>query len=313
MLLAWSSFVWVENAFRYSRDFRQTIVFLIVCVITCCVVFLVVPKNEESSLSNLLSKASGTNFRCDIASYRPYGSSRACVLTNSQSAKETVAIIGNSHAQMYAPLVVQAVPKDVNVLLVPLGGCLPTTSINNSEKCLAMARENLDSVLADDTVQNVVIGMTWYANEYLDKNGNIVSSEMLPQAVERLISEIQKHGKKPILFSPIPIPGKDYASELARLLRFGKIDEEGVYSAMKIPRSIYETQFAYINDILISSMQSSYIEVYKEICDDRFCYFGKDDIFFFADSNHLSEDAVVKFSGSRDKLVLALGSSGLSE
>ena len=88
VLLAWSSFVWVENAFRYSRYFRQTIVFLIVCVITCCVVFLVVPKNEESSLSNLLSKASGTNFRCDIASYRPYGSSRACVLTNSQSAKE---------------------------------------------------------------------------------------------------------------------------------------------------------------------------------------------------------------------------------
>ena len=68
---------------------------------------------------------------------------------------------------------------NINILLVPLNGCLPTTSINISSNCISMARKNLSTVLADKTVVSVVVASTWYAESYVDENGASISSDKL--------------------------------------------------------------------------------------------------------------------------------------
>ena len=306
VILGCLSYSLIENRFRYAFSFKATLSFLFFCVAISGLLFIFNSKNETSSLADTIGQASGTHYRCDITSYIPYGASRACILKKAESSDKTTVIIGNSHAQMYAPLVKDVDLINTNLLLVPLNGCLPTTSINISTKCLQTASKNLSIVLADNSVTSVIIATTWYAKNYIDANGTSVSSHKLQSAMQDLVNKVKNSGKKPILFSPIPIPKKDYASELARMLHFNNISEQEVFDTIKVPRSIFDAEFSEMNDNFIKLLGNSYIRIYDEICDQTYCYYGNDEVFYFADSNHLSQNAVVKFYKARMQLQSAL-------
>ena len=171
-----------------------------------------------------------------------------------------------------------------------------------------MARKNLSTVLADKSVTSVVIATTWYSESYVDVNGAIVGANQLSSQIEDLIFKIKKSGKHPILFSPIPIPKKNYASELARLLHFNKISEQEALDIIKVPRLAFDMQFSQINNDFSKLLGNSYVRIYDEICDLTYCYYGRDDVFYFADGNHLSQNAVVKFYKAKEQLRSALGS-----
>lgn len=194
----------------------------------------------------------GTHYRCEISSYRPYGSSRACILQEPQNSSQTIVLLGNSHAQMYAPLMLEAIDKRSTLTLVPLNGCVPMTLINISTSCIEMANDNLQSILKDESVSTIAIATTWYSDEYIDKNGTKVDSYALKEAVDQLIKEISSSGKKVILFSPIPIPEKDYASELARKLHFRQISEPDIKKIICIPRAHYDKKFSKINNYIFN-------------------------------------------------------------
>jgi len=93
---------------------------------------------------------------------------------------------------------------------------------------------------------------------------------------------------------------------LARMLRFNNISEQEVFDTIKVPRSIFDAEFSEMNDNFIKLMGNSYIRIYDEICDQIYCYYGNDEIFYFADSTHLSQNAVVKFYKARIQLQSAL-------
>ena len=306
IVFGWLSFSLIENRFRYSRNFSSTLLFLLFCITVSLLLFFVNFKTEKVSLPNVIGNASGTHYRCDIASYRPYGSSRACVLKTSLVEQSTIVLLGNSHAQMYAPMFMDIELGNINILLVPLNGCLPTTSINISSKCISMARKNLSTVLADKSVVSVVVASTWYAESYVDGNGVSVGSDKLFSEMKALMNEIKDSGKRPILFSPIPIPSKDYASELARALHFNKITETEALDIIRAPRLSFDTRFTQFNNDLVELLGTSYIRIYDELCDHSFCYYGRDDVFYFADSNHLSQNAVVQFENAKEQLRIAL-------
>ena len=124
--------------------------------------------------------------------------------------------------------------------------------------------------------------------------------------VKALINEIKGSGKRPILFSPIPIPSKNYASELARRLYFNKITEKEALDIMRFPRLSFDTRFTQFNNDIGELLGTSYIRIYDELCDQSFCYYGRDDVFYFADSNHLSQNAVVQFYNAKEQLRIAL-------
>ena len=71
-------------------------------------------------------------------------------------------LLGNSHAQMYAP-VVRDVLRGMSLrgLLVPANGCLPTYRVNISQACVDLADRNIDAVVEELVRQLAAVGQ-WY-------------------------------------------------------------------------------------------------------------------------------------------------------
>ena len=102
------------------------------------------------------------------------------VINKKEDSENKIVLLGNSHAQMYVPLVSEVLSNDSNLLLLPLNECLPTTLINVSKECcLHLANKNLSSVLKDEKVTTIAIATTWYAQGYIDTNGLSVSRNNL--------------------------------------------------------------------------------------------------------------------------------------
>ncbi len=111
-----------------------------------------------------INAAVGTNYRCAVSDYLYLSQSRACVLElpsrNPQDAD--VVLLGNSHAQMYAPIFGNILHGlALHGLLVPANGCLPTYGSNISPACQELADRNIDAVGQLRRVRVVVIGTTW--------------------------------------------------------------------------------------------------------------------------------------------------------
>ena len=296
------SFKFIEKVFRYQLKFNYTLYFLAFCSFLNACTYLAITTVETNNLANTIAKAKGTNFRCKMSSYRPYGSSRACAIKTTKSSNSIVALLGNSHAQMYVPLIAGVIPNSLDLLLVPLNECLPTTSINISQKCLKMAQKNLNTVLSDKDISTVIIATTWYGDGYIDANGNEVNKSTLKGAISKLVNEISSNGKSPVLLSPLATPNKNYADELGRKLQFNHLSEQAVLEAIKVPRSLYDEEFANINLYFEILMGDAFIKVYEDLCDQYNCFYGSKELFYFSDSNHLSQNAFSVFSKSKKQL-----------
>ena len=301
-LLGFVSYKLIENIFRNKLNFKSTLALLLFCSIVSGTVHLITDNKKTTSLGKQISEVSGTNFRCEFSSYILYGSSRACIIKKNMSSNSMIVLMGNSHAQMYAPLVLSATPNKLGLLIVPLNGCLPTITVNISKRCLTLAKKNLSSILEDKNTNIVIIGTTWYKNTYIDYNGNVVDKTKLKDAVTELINDIRRNGKYPILFSPIAIPHKNFTSEIPRKLRFNQISEKTVLDKIKVSRQTYNEQFSNINSHFEKLLGKAYIKVYDDLCNQNDCFFGTHDIFYFADHSHLSKFSFKNFNKTKEQL-----------
>lgn len=307
-LLGFASYKLIENIFRNKLNFKATLSFLLLCSLVSYIIFLTIPNNQTSGLAKKISKASGTNFRCEFSSYKLYGASRACIIKKDKSSNRMIVLMGNSHAQMYAPLVSSVTPNNSGLLLVPLNGCLPTTTVNISQRCILLAKKNLSSILEDKNIKTVIIGTTWYKNTYIDSKGKVVDKIKLKDAITKLVDSIRSSGKYTILFSPIAVPYKNYTSELPRKLRFNQISEKIVLDKIKISRLKYDEQFYNINSHFEKLLGNAYVKVYDDLCNQNNCFYGSQDVFYFADHTHLSKFSFKNFNKTKEQLKSLLAS-----
>ena len=133
----------LENPFRYKLGISYSVML----VVTTCGVMLTVNSLSSvrvgSSLMNNIAAQIQSNFRCGIGEFVPFGTSRACILVP-MAESNNIAILGNSHAQMYADAILNKLKlDDRGVILVPLNSCMPTVSLNISQTCLDQAKSIL--------------------------------------------------------------------------------------------------------------------------------------------------------------------------
>lgn len=304
IILAFVSYIFIETPFRKKINFKQTLIFLIMCIIISFIFNVLQKKNNNENLIKTITSANNTHYRCEVNTYRPYGSLRACQIKKVENSSSTVVLLGNSHAQMYVPLIEKIIPKNLNLLLVPLNRCLPTISINISKKCIDMAKLNLETILNDKEVKTVIIGTTWYSDHYIDLNNMKIAKNEIEKSITELIEKIYYQGKKVILFSPIPVPSNNLTSELPRKIKFGFLSEENALEQLKIPRLKFDEQFADINKFFEKKLKNNYIKVYNDLCDETYCYYGNKKIMYFSDNNHISKEALDYFIKSKYQLKL---------
>jgi hypothetical protein len=230
---AFVSWRFVERPFR-SR--KISIRFVLLCSVAAVAVLGVaafvfvhfhgLPRRLNPQAA-VIDEAVGTNFRCDVQDYFALGISRACTmnLPSRNPADAQIALFGNSHAQMYAPVWSSLfVEHGLKGLLLPANGCLPVVAVNIDSACFGIARRNLASLIGLNRVSIVVIGMTWN-NSLYDQHGDPITQRrdtILAAAIDDVIADLRRAGKKIILIGPLPMPGYDIASTLSRAYAFGR-------------------------------------------------------------------------------------------
>lgn len=309
--LAEMSYRFVETPFRYNFGLGRSA--SLIAASSCIVALVVVQANMReangTNLSTRLAQQIQTNFRCSISDFIPYGASRACIL-RPLSETGNIAILGNSHSQMYAEAISARVEDEgTGVILIPLNACLPTVSLNISLKCLDQARVNLTELMADMRIATVVVGTTYTATNYVTEvdqpqpadgiytrpnfgtaSGQGESADPpipLASALIDLADRIEKSGREVWLIGPVLGPGYDLSSELGRKLRFGQVTEEEAVELLSVPREEFDRRFIALISMLKDRLGERFLLPSDSLCDEGLCYFADRAGSYFADSNHL--------------------------
>ena len=295
LLFSEISYWLVEKPFRYHFTLRASIGF----IASCCV--LVIGMNifsiarSPDSLSERFAAQTQTNYRCALSDFIAYGASRACIIREN-APQGNVAILGNSHAQMYTEAIGDIYNgTPVGLVLVPLNGCLPTTRLNISTNCAEDALINLNLVLADNSISTVFIGTTYGHDVLVQTDGTIVEDPQglqFADALIDLVDRLEGNQKTVYLMGPIQVPGFDLPGELSRRLRFGGISEIEVRQALELPRNIFDERFSSTIDALSERLGPNFLRPDTKLCDPEICFLGDANGSFFADSNHLGHHGI---------------------
>ncbi len=250
-----------------------------------------------SAAAAALNAAVGTNYRCPISDYLPFGRSRACLmnLPSREPRDAQVVLLGNSHAQMYAPLWAGILAqRGESGLLVPVNGCLPTLTVNISGACAATAAGNLAAVMALPRAHTVILGLNWVHDDLVDAAGRAVDdrdSTTLLAGLDDLISRLHTAGRRVILIGPLAEPGWDVPSTLARQLAFGHVPDRPAFA----PSAQFYARFGRALAHFEHRGDVTLVRPDLTQCQADRCYYVRDGRSLFSDSNHLAGAALPQF------------------
>jgi peptidoglycan/LPS O-acetylase OafA/YrhL len=245
-----------------------------------------------------INAAIGTEYHCNFYEYVSFGSSRACPMSLSSRNPEdaTVALIGNSHAQMYAPLITDILQQNNRGgILVPLTGCLPLSDFNQSSYCMDLSAKDIHAIEGLPRIRVVILAMTWeFTGPMYTRMGQVPKGSELRffiESLDRLILNFEQHGKTVVLIGPISPPGWEAVSVVARQLAFGHKVAEPLF----LPESTFMNEqggtiahFASRDDIF-------FIRPDRIQCQLGRCEYFRNGASLFADSSHIAEAALPLF------------------
>lgn len=245
-----------------------------------------------------INSAVGTEYRCAVNEYISFGGSRACLMSmpSRDPNDATVALIGNSQAQMYAPLVTDILRENRRGgILVPLNGCLPLPDFNQSSTCMELAANNLDAVENLPRTRVVILAMTWGGDNPMYNPAGQVPDDSITkvfiESLDRVIQNLEHHGKTVVLIGPISSPGWESASVVARQLGFGHKVTEPLF----LPESTFMATEGDTIAHYASRHDIVFIRPDRIQCQQGRCDYFRDGASLFADSSHIAEGALPLF------------------
>ena len=252
IILGYLSYKYIETPFRRLFTLANSILLILICTLISLGAIKFANQNKSENFVEKWSAINGSNYRCPVSSYYLYGtSSRACIIEEGLKSKPTIAIFGNSHAQMYAPLIAEVIKnKGYRGILIPMSGCLPTVKINRNVDCIDIANNTLSSILNDKDIKHVFLSMTWYLDNYTSISGELFSTDELVGAIIDIINQLKISGKSVSVISPIAIPNFPIASELPRKFKFSQLSLMDIKKKTYINRKIFNLKFDNINNEL---------------------------------------------------------------
>lgn len=248
-----------------------------------------------------VDRAVGTNYRCPITEFILLGASRACLLNlpSRNAADADVILLGNSHAQMYAPLVARLLAdRGQTGLLIPVNGCLPTVDVNITDGCIDTARKNLAEVEKLPNARLVILGLDWAHGPtgLVDAKGHIVDNRgdaALVGAIDGLIDELEGAGKRVVLIGPIAEPGWDVASTLSREMAFGRPGGHALF----VPEGEFLRRYGTAIRHFEGRREMRLARPDRVQCVDGRCEYLVDGRPLFADNGHLAQAELGRFRG----------------
>jgi hypothetical protein len=297
-LISYLNWYFIENYFRFKSSFAYLTRYSFLTIFLIMVMYMInnlynsFPQRFTKEILNI-SDSIGTNYRCEKIKYTIFGGSKACVITNDKYKNDnvyTVALLGNSHAQMYGYAfedIIKSLP--INGIIIPLNNCLPTTTYNISKDCMIKAKKNLHRIIEDDKIKIVIIALTWDHKYLLDESYNETLDNtviLLASSLYDLVLDLKKNNKKSFIIGPLSLPGFNFSSEASRNIYFEK------NKSFKTSNDFKDFQSKYYNvlNYLESKDDVNLIKPHELQCKYNLqCSFLIGGKSIFSDDNHLSK------------------------
>jgi peptidoglycan/LPS O-acetylase OafA/YrhL len=304
--LAWLSWRFVETPFR-TRKISSSLVLIwaatgLVALAAFAGLILVcrgLPARLDAKAA-LYNASVGTNYRCPVQNYFFIGTVHGCTvnLPTRQPDDAEVALIGNSHMQMYEPPWETILrQRRVTGVMIVTNGCTPTTGVNADSACFPIVEAMIRAVLSLPRVRIVVLSTTW-TQDMVDAAGNPVAGPRdaaLAHGLDATIFRLRVAGKKVILIGPAPQPGYDIATVVSRKVAFGWSTANDRTS---VGADEFDRQYGYFirhyerrDDITLARADNVLWR------DGRY-RFILDDHVLFSDDNHLSLNEVWRYQAT---------------
>lgn len=253
--------------------------------------------------------AVGTNWRCPVAQTMRLGLSRACpiALPSGKPEDADVLLVGNSHAQMYAPLIGDILKAHyLNGLLVLANMCLPSSTVNVDTGCARIADNYLNEAAKLSRAKLVILALNWEPEDvsFVDAAGkplNLTRAQAIPQALDTTIERLRKAGKQVVLLGPIAVPGKPVTSIVSRELAFGR--------PLTAPTFIAQGDFLHEWGPAITHFSGrtdvDFVRADPVLCRNGQCAYFADHEALFADNDHLTLKAIQRFRPTFEPAIMA--------
>ena len=307
VLAAWASWRFVEKPFR-TKEFPVRRLYWITGIWAAMLAlaglalvrFDGLPSRLPANVG-VINAAIGSHYRCPIARTTSYDGVRSCwfgdgdVGAGGPAAADTL-LLGNSHAQMYAPAVIEReAARGRSVLMIPANGCAPLTGINIRPGCIAIAEANIDAAVNHPAADEVVIAFAWHVAPdlvFADGSKPARPQEALVSGLDKTIERLRASGKRVTVIGPIATPGYDFPSVVGRARAFGR----EVDSPLAIPFADFQDEFGAYLAAYRGRAGVTLLEPHRAQCDASQCNFMANGKSLFADKTHVSADGLVVFA-----------------
>ncbi len=301
-LAAWASWRFVEKPFR-SKDFPVRKLYWItggwaLALALAGLAFVQsggFPSRLPQSVAQV-NAAIGSHYRCSLADTKVYAGVRSCWFGEGDPATADTVLLGNSHAQMYAPILRdQAETRGENLLMIPANGCAPLTGINIRPGCIAVAEANIEAAAKHPEADTVMIAFAWHiAEDLVDPSGEAPAdpAQALIAGLDRTIDTLRAEGKQVVVIGPIAVPDYELPSVVSRANAFGRDSPYPIERA----ESDFLTEFAPYLDHFRARGDIKLLEPHRAQCQDGVCRYMADGKSLFADKTHISRDGLEVFA-----------------
>ena len=290
------SYHFVEINYRYKFNIKSLYKLIAISYVFFISFSLFINLNNNNYKKNspdFIADAALTNFKCEILNYNFYKHKRACIINKDQKIKNyEIALIGNSHAQMYVPSIKPHLVKNKKkAILLPMTGCLPTLEINISKECIYKSNQYFLDYSKDQNIKTVIIATTWWHKKLYNgkKFINDPKHELLSESLLDLINKLKENNKKVFLISPIQVPLYELPQMLSRLLKFKHINDKELLDKLQVDRRDFDQEYEFVNLFFTQKLKNNYIKLDQLQCDNYKCYYSDANGVFFADGSHISK------------------------
>ena len=296
----------IEFNFRYKYKIKNLFKLIFVSYSFFILFFLIQNLNNEKSYkknsSNYISQANLTNYKCESSNFKFYFGKRGCLINDDANIENyEIALIGNSHAQMYVPSIRPHLKSNnKKAILLPMNHCLPTLNINLSQECIERSNEFFSDYSNDDNIKTVIIATSWWHKQIFDGSRYIDDPhhKLLAESIIDLIEKLKAKEKRVFLIGPIQVPQYDLPQELSRLIKFKHINEKELLNRLEVKKEIYDKEYNYVNNIFNKKLGNYFLQMNKYQCDEKKCYYYNSEGIIFADGSHISKYGASLFSKS---------------
>ena len=290
------SYHFVEINYRYKFNIKSIYKLIAISYVFFISFSLFINLNNNNYKKNspdFIADAALTNFKCEILNYSFYKHKRACIINKDPKIKNyEIALIGNSHAQMYVPSIKPHLVKNKKkAILLPMTGCLPTLEINISKECIYKSNQYFLDYSKDQNIKTVIIATTWWHKKLYNgkKFINDPKHELLSESLLDLINKLKENNKKVFLISPIQVPLYELPQMLSRLLKFKHINDKELLNKLQVDRRDFDQEYEFVNSFFTQKLKNNYIKLDQLQCDNYKCYYSDANGVFFADGSHISK------------------------